>query len=342
MENVLITGVAGFCGRHLVNRLFAGESVSIIGFDRLAEAPAALNLDEYVSGDILDEKLLGKIVKQFNPRRIFHLAGISIGPPVDIYQTNVLGTLHLLEAVRTQRPEAQVLIVGSAAEYGYIEESDLPVRETYVCQPRGAHGLSKYASTLMGVDYARSFGIKVVVARPANIIGAGISASLLAGAILGRIRRVLATPEEHTIKVGDVDTLRDFIAVEDVVEAYVQMLQGEHWGEVFNICSGKPAKVSYVIEKLLSFSPRSLTYEIDPSLVQRRQTRVFYASNDKAKKAFGFKTSISLEESIRAAWDYEMGELRERGSHNVGPDSLAPESGGESGGPGKSLAGGTK
>lgn len=149
LKRVLITGVAGFCGRHLVQRLRAEGRMSILGYDRLDEPPTNLILDDYVKGNIFDQTLLTKIVKHFNPHWIFHLAGIYKGPVIDIYQTNVLGIIHLLEVVRAQRPAVRVLIVGSAAEYGHREESALPVTEAQPCRPKGAHGLSKYISTEM-------------------------------------------------------------------------------------------------------------------------------------------------------------------------------------------------
>jgi len=306
VKNILITGVGGFCGRHLAKHLRLEKDVALVGYDRLDEAPAGLSLDDYISGDVLDQQQLNRIVGKINPQEIFHLAGISTGPAVDIYRTNVLGTIHLLEAVRTLARQARVLLVGSAAEYGPLEQSDLPVNEAHPCNPIGAHGLSKYAATLAGIDYARNFAMKVVVARPSNIIGAGIASYLLVGAVLERIRGALATPDESTIKVGNVDTVRDFIAVEDVVAAYLQMIRGDHWGEIFNISSGQPSKISFVIETLLSLSPRPLTYEIDPSLVRPLETKIFYASHAKAKEAFGFKATISLEDSIRAAWAHEI------------------------------------
>ena len=108
MRTAFITGVAGFCGRHLVKRLRAEEDIAILGYDRLEEPPDGLILDEYIRGDILDCQQLSKLLRRVSPQWIFHLAGIYHGPAVDIYQTNVMGTIHLLEAVRTQKLTARV------------------------------------------------------------------------------------------------------------------------------------------------------------------------------------------------------------------------------------------
>ena len=162
------------------------------------------------------------LLRRVRPDLVFHLAGIQQGEAKDIYRTNVMGAVHLLEAVRQECHSSRVLLVGSAAEYGLVGKNELPVTESTPCKPQGPYGLSKYASTLAGLDWSRQFGMKVVIARPFNIIGAGISPNLFAGALLARAREALATQGDPMVKVGNMESQRDFIAVEDVVEAYMR------------------------------------------------------------------------------------------------------------------------
>jgi nucleoside-diphosphate-sugar epimerase len=143
----------------------------------------------------------------------------------------------------------------------------------------------------------------VTIARPFNIVGAGLPKSLLVGAVLERVRDVLAREGEPVVAIGNLDTKRDFIAVEDAVDAYVRMLQADYRGEIFNICSGELRSVRSVVEQLLSFSPRPIRFRIEPALLRPTDVPVMYGNSSKACRMLGFRPTISLDAALRAAWD---------------------------------------
>ncbi len=310
MPMALVTGATGFCGRHLVSLLAQRGSLRVIG-TATAKAPAnPLPFSDYIAADLSDLAQVEDLVRSAKPDLVFHLAGKRGPAAEEVYRANLEGTLNLLEALRTHAPNSRVLLVGSAAEYGHLREQDVPVCEDHPCRPVGAYAASKYAVTLAGLDYAHNRKLKVVVARPFNIVGAAIPESLLVGAILARTRHALqAGIEPLSIKVGDLETRRDFLAVQDVATAYVRMLEGEFWGEVFNLCSGQPQRVRDVLAQLLSCSPRPILLEIDPALLREREARISYGSFDKARGAFGFTPMTPLKDALRAAWDYAMGDF---------------------------------
>ena len=218
--------------------------------------------------------------------------------------------MSLLEAVRQECPLVRVLLVGSAAEYGFVGKEGFPVTESTPCRPLGPYGMSKYAATLAGINWFRQFGMKVVIARPSNIIGAGLSPNLFAGALLARAKEALATQGDPVVKVGNLESQRDFIAVEDVVEAYMLMLEGDYWGEVFNICSGRPLKISTLAEMLLAHSSRPIRLEVDLALVRGDEVNVVYGDGEKARRLLGFQPQISIEESTSRIWRDWMGVAR--------------------------------
>ena len=228
-----------------------------------------------------------------------------------------MGTVHLLEAVRQECHSTRVLLVGSAAEYGFVGKDELPVIENTPCRPHGPYGLSKYASTLTGLDWSRQFGIKVVIARPFNIIGAGISPNLFAGALMARAREALARPGDPVVKVGNLDSQRDFIAVEDAVEAYMLMLEGDYWGEVFNICSGRPLKVRSLAEMLLAHSSRPIRLEVDLALVRGDEVNVVYGNGKRPEDSSDFSLALVLKRAPAGSggkgWKWRADEIR--GSH---------------------------
>jgi GDP-4-dehydro-6-deoxy-D-mannose reductase len=248
------------------------------------------------------------MLRTIHPDSIFHLAGIIQGNPQRIYSVNVLGSIHLLENVRLFSPHACLLMVGSAAEYGNVPIDAMPITEMHVCKPCGPYGISKYAATLAALDYAQTYGLKVAVVRPFNIVGAGVPSTLVIGAILERIRKVLATGEQNPgIPVGNLDTQRDFIAIDDVMDSYVSIMQNKCWGEVFNICSGKPQSIRSVLAVLLSNSDKSIELKIDPALLRSADVICSHGSFKKAQKAFGFKPKMALETALKDAWDYAIG-----------------------------------
>jgi GDP-4-dehydro-6-deoxy-D-mannose reductase len=305
----LVTGAAGFSGRHLCQRLKCEARLDIVGLDCLAAPPPEMALSRYLAADVTEPEALRRIVRSVAPDFIFHLAGSAAGDPVSIYRLNTLGTVCLLEAVRAEVPGARVLLVGSAAEYGTPPASAMPLTEEQPCQPAGPYGVSKYAATRIALDYFNRFDLKIVIARPFNIVGPGIPPSLLVGAVLHRAVQALSGPEPAVVRIGNLDTERDFVAVEDVVEAYWRMLQASRWGEVFNLCSGSPRSIRSVVEEVLRHAHRPVRLEVDAALVRPSDVRSIYGSWEKARRAFGFVPATPLETALRSAWQYAAGAL---------------------------------
>ena len=305
-ETALITGVSGFCAGHLARRLRAQGGVRLLGTDISEHPPGGGLIDGYRRADVAVYDEMKEAVRWASPQWVFHLAGQTTGPPQTQYRTNLLGTINLLEAIREYATDARVLLVGSAAEYGPVEASQMPVSEEHPCRPTGANGLSKYAVTLAGLDYASRLGLKVIIARPFNIVGAGVPSSLIVGAVLARTKRALSGEGEPVIKVGRLDCQRDFVAVQDAVELYIRMVNGERWGEVFNVCSGRPTLIQDLVAEILCHSPRQVRVEFDSGLARPSDVDVSFGRWAKANQAFGYEPVTPLEEAIREAWMHEM------------------------------------
>jgi len=304
----LVTGVGGFCGPHLIARLRRERNIEIIGLDRVPSPSSQSGLDRYSQCDITQAAEVDSAIGAFKPDWLFHLAGIAgnWGPAAGIYEVNVVGTAHVLDAVRRIAPECRILLSGSFAEYGGLDASSLPATEETVCRPIGAYGISKYAATLAGVDYARRLGVKVVIVRPSNIVGSGAPASLVVGAMLARAKDALNS-SRPVLKVGDFESERDFIAVADAVDAYVRLIDAGVWGEIFNICSGKSYSIRRIAELLVANSARPIQLDFDRDLVPPSAIRCLYGSYEKAERAIGFRPSTSMEDALKAAWCAEMG-----------------------------------
>jgi len=326
----LVTGVGGFCGAHLVRRLRRESGVEIAGLGLGAQQPAQVCLDRYFQADVTNEAVLSAAVREFKPKLLFHLAGVSghCATPAHIYDVNIRGTVHVLEAVRAASPDCAIVIAGSASEYGAVDASALPVGEHTPCRPIGPYGISKYAATFIALDYARRYQMRVSVVRAFNIIGPGVPENLLVGALIARAKQALLSTNP-VVKIGDMDSKRDFVAVSDAVEAYVRIARSGIRGEIFNICSGRGYSTRYVATMLLANSPRPIALEFNPDLVPTSPVRIIYGSYKKASRAIGFRPSVSLKAALKDVWHSEMGPLG-RGTREVDRSS-------KSGDPAKSL-----
>lgn len=301
----LITGAGGFSARHLAGKLREAGKSRICGMDRWESVPL-VDLDSYAACDLRDGSSVARVIGELRPTRVFHLAGQAKGPPGDLYSTNVVGTVFLLEALRQYCPEAEMLLIGSAAEYGRVDPRHLPITEDHPCRPEGAYGISKHVMTTVGLDCFKRHGMKIVVARPFNILGPGISEDLLVGALLKRIRMSLQEGSGAPVRVGNVDTERDFVSVADTVDAYLRMMSGGFWGEVFNVCSGVAVSVRTILDTLSVVAGVPIRFEVDASLVRPDDVRVIYGSHDKATRSFGFVPDLALEPLLRKTWEHSL------------------------------------
>ncbi len=306
MTTALITGACGFVGRALARRLRAEPGVALWGAGRRPGPAGACSLDRYRALDVADPDAVARLVRESRPDQIFHLAGRSSGTPVEIARTNVRGTVALLDAVRVHAPGARVVVAGSAAEYGPVGAGELPIRETQPCRPAGPYAETKHAASVAAIACARHHGMKVAVARPFNLVGPGLPPAYVLGAILERARAALRPGGGTTVKVGNLDAVRDFLSVEDAVEGLVALSRAGPWGEAFNLCSGRPMRIREAVELLLSRSETPLRLEVDESLRRPSEPAVSYGSWEKAREAFGFHPRTALEDALAAAWSAAM------------------------------------
>lgn len=301
-RRILVTGAGGFSAGHLARRLRGAGDASLIGFDRAMPPSAAGDWDEVLHGDVLDPAALRDAVRRAAPAEVYHLAGLARGTDEDLHAVNVEGTLNVVAAVADHARNAAVLLVGSAAEYGRAALRELPLHEALPCEPADGYGRTKHEAVLRGLEEGASRGLRVTVARPFNIVGAGVPATLVVGAIVQRLRALEGTGGS-TLMMGNLDTARDFVAVEDVVDGYVSLMRAEGWGEIVNLCSGEPCTVRSLVETLIRAAGIDVTVEVDPALVRPSDIPVSYGSFARAGQLWGYHPTIPLAQSLRSAWE---------------------------------------
>jgi GDP-4-dehydro-6-deoxy-D-mannose reductase len=286
---VLVTGGAGFAGRHLV-ALLAGEGATVA-------APSREELD------LLDAGAVRAGVRAALPDAVFHLAALaSVGrsweaPAAPLLQ-NLEMTLNLLEAVRLEAPGATVLIAGSGEVYG--APRSLPVDESAPLRPRSPYAVSKAACDLLGGQYADARGLRVVRTRAFNHAGPGQSDEYVVSTLARQVAEAeLAGRERALLRTGNLESRRDFTDVRDVVRAYRDAARLE--AGVWNVCSGRSRSVAELIELLRAAARIEVDHELDPGRLRAHDVPEVRGSAERLRAATGWQPEIPLEQTVRDA-----------------------------------------
>ena len=315
MHRTLITGANGFVGRQLCRTLqHTGQHVIAVSSHADQPVPFA---SETVSCDIREAESVAQIIRDTSPTRIVHLAAITHIPksfeaPQLTWQTNVMGSINVLEAMRKFAPECFILFVSSADVYGAAFKQNIPLDEDVPCLPQNPYAASKLAAETAFNEYFRR-GTRGVVARPFNHIGAHQSPDFVTASFARQIALIEAGKQEPVLKVGDLQASRDFLDVADVCRAYELLLAradsaGEHQ-RCFNISSGQTHQIAQVLEMMLQMSSATIRIEQDPA--RMRPSDIPYAAGDsqRLRQALGWKPSIGLPETLEQLLDYWRAEV---------------------------------
>jgi GDP-4-dehydro-6-deoxy-D-mannose reductase len=265
LRAALVTGASGFIGRHLCAALTA-RGVAVTPFGRIKGDPASWSLDRLV-----------ETLKRSQPDILFHLAGATTGDLSTLRSANVELTRRLLAAVAALDNRLRVVVAGSAAEYGPVQTADGELLETAACAPMSDYGVSKLEQTTLALTWGQSNG-EVVVARIANPVGAGMPETLAVGSFYAQVR---ALPQVGgVLKVGDLASARDFIAVGDTAAQLIALAQiPAAAGHIVNVCSGRPTPVGAFVEALRAISGKDFAVEVDSARVRPGSPAVLYSSS---------------------------------------------------------------
>lgn len=262
---VLVTGAAGFVGRYAIRELQAAGH-SPVGFDR---TPAADLPCPLVTGDIRDAPLLRDTVRRIQPDAGLHLAAIAFPPgaaedPLLMAAVNVLGTVAICDAFRREAPRARLLVVSSARVYG-SPSSPIPLDEEAPLAPDSYYAATKAAADLLARRYARDFGCPFLVARPHNHTGPGQPEAYAIPSFIRQILALRAQGGRGSLRVGNMESRRDFLDVRDVVRAYRLLLERGTPGCAYNIASGHALTIGELIERIAHLAGVVPHLETDPS-----------------------------------------------------------------------------
>lgn len=309
MSRLLLTGANGFVGKILIPRLQRnGFHVTAVSGN---SASPQCTADVQVVCDINDAQSLAAVVAEAAPTHVVHLAAISHVPtsfeqPLQTWQTNVMGSLNLLEAVRTCAANAFMLFSSSSEVYGGSFKAGQPVAEDTPCLPLNPYAASKVAAESAFREYFRQ-GLEGVIARPFNHIGAQQSPDFVTASFARQIALIEAGRQAPVLKVGNLDARRDFLDVQDVCSAYLAILglAGEdNHPRCVNIASGQSRRIREVLDALLAHSTVRIDVALDPERLRPSDIAIAAGSSEALRKATGWQPAVPFEHTLSELLDY--------------------------------------
>jgi GDP-4-dehydro-6-deoxy-D-mannose reductase len=317
---ILITGIAGFAARHFLsylNEQEPGSEVAGIYNETYPEFDGEKfsNLKIYLHKiNLLDKGKTAEVIESFNPQYILHLAGKSSVAnswkfPAESITDNTNFFLNIVETVKNLHLKCRILSVGSTEEYGNANEG-LPLKETDCPEPASPYGVARVLQQKLVKIYADSFGIDIVHTRSFNHIGPYQKPEYVIASFAKQIVQQ-AKEGKHPIQLitGDVEVMRDFSDVRDVVRAYFLLLTNGEKGETYNVCSGKSYVLKDIISILSTIIGEHVLHSVDEKNFRPSENKIIVGSYEKLKNTTGWVPEYNIENSLRDIIKYWEGEL---------------------------------
>ena len=309
---VLITGVTGFSGGYLARFLSSLPRVEVHGISRHRPSPKLQatffkKIHSYPC-DILEASQVSRLIKRLKPQRIFHLAAQSSVPlswqdPAKTLSVNILGQLNLFEAVRKHSPRSRIHISGSSEEYGLVLKSEVPVLESQPKRPLTPYGVSKATQDLLAYQYHASYGLDIVRTRAFSYTGPGQPEGFVTSNFAKQVAAIEAGLQKPKMLVGNLESIRDFTDVRDMVRAYWLALEHGKAGEVYNVASGRGIRIRTVLNMFLKNSSVKIRIQYDPGRGRPSDVPILMGNSSKFRKLTGWKNEIPFERTVQDLLD---------------------------------------
>jgi GDP-4-dehydro-6-deoxy-D-mannose reductase len=258
----------------------------------------------FVECDLRDAGAVLRVLRDVRPDRIFHLAAQSYVPtswlaPAETLSGNVLGQLHLFEALRELDLPARVHVAGSSEEYGLVLPSEIPIREENPLRPLSPYAVSKVAQDMLAYQYWQSYRLHAVRTRGFNHTGPRRGEVFVTSNFARQIAQIEKGLREPVVSVGNLDSVRDFTDVRDMVRAYWLALERGAPGEVYNICSSRGYTARQVLDILLGLAQVKVTVQEDPARMRPSDVTLLVGDCSKFRSATGWQPTIPFEVTLK-------------------------------------------
>lgn len=266
-------------------------------FDRLGVDFKKLNLLEYPQ--------IERAIMDFSPDRILHLASFSSVAkswvaPIESFTNNTNIFLNLLEVVRRSGLTCRILSIGSSEEYGSVSEEDIPLVESQRLNPLSPYAVARVSQEMMSKVYVDSFKLDIVLTRSFNHIGPRQRDVFVIPSFVKQVCEAKTRGERSVVlHTGDVDVVRDFLDVRDVVKAYYALFESGKSGTLYNVCSGNGISLRNLIALLGGLLDMDIDVEVDKDKIRPNDNRKIIGSNERIFSDTGWRPIMRLDESLK-------------------------------------------
>lgn len=312
----LITGAAGFVGRHLVAEIERETNWRTLGLARRATELGSRT--RVLACDLTDGPLVERVIERHRPDYVFHLAAQSYVPksvatPNATISNNVNGQLNLLESLRRIGNNPIVVVIGSAEEYGLAPPEAMPLSEDQPFRPASPYGVSKIAQDMLGLQYFLAHQMRVIRMRPFNHFGPGQSDRFVLSSFSRQVAEIEAGLVEPTVLTGNLQVRRDFLDVRDVVRAYRVAVERARPGEVYNLSSGRGYLLSDLLAQLIGLASTPVEVRTDPARLRPADVPTLVGDSSKFRRETGWEPRFSIEQTLADTLDDWRARIRHEG-----------------------------
>lgn len=331
-KRALITGITGMVGSHLAEFLLERTDWELHGLcrwrsplDNLSNIAGRINSRDRIQllyGDLRDTLSIQVAVEKARPDYVFHLAAqsfprTSFDAPLDTMDTNIQGTVRVLDALRQTCPKAVIHVCASSEVFGRVPKEKLPIDEECTFHPASPYAISKVGTDLVGRFYAEAYGMTVMTTRMFTHTGprrGDVFAESTFAKQIAMIENDLIPP---VVKVGNLQSLRTVADVRDAVRAYYLLVTVDPVaGAYYNIGGSHSCTVGDILDRLLSFSPRKshIRVEVDPDRLRPIDADLQIPNTSKFEAHTGWKPEIPYEQTLRDLLEYWRARIRTEGN----------------------------
>ncbi len=308
MKKALIIGASGFVGGYLARHLLDECNMEVY----VTKLPYQHIEDEGVKKydlDILEKEEIVSLLFEIRPDYIFHLAAQSSvgtawknpGLTIDI---NIKGSVNVMDAVRELYYKPRVLLIGSGEEYGHIKADEIPIGEDTMLRPGNIYAATKVCQNMIGSIYAQAYDLEVMMVRAFNHIGPTQAPIFVVSDFCKQVAEIEKGMRDPVMYVGNLDSMRDFTDVRDVVRAYTLLMETGKPGETYNVGSGHAVTIREILDIIISLSDKVIKVEIDPNKIRPVDVPIIEADISKIKELTGWEPIIPLHQTVKETLNY--------------------------------------
>ena len=307
---ILITGYRGFVGTYLVEACRQRyPQATLFGLTEHSTDPTGPNDVQAIRADITNQEAMRQAIAQTRPDLVFHLAAqssvaLSWKVPPETLRVNAFGTVYLLESLRAEQPAPKIVLVGSGEQYGMVRPEENPISEECPFRPANPYAVSKVTQDLYGYQYFMAYGLPIIRARPFNHFGPHQTPTTVIARFAQQIALIEAGRLPPALAVGNLQARRDFLAVEDVVSAYLALAEHGHPGEAYNIGSGEARAIHTILDFLLSLASVPIEIHTAPALLRPMDVPLLEADTSRLRTHTPWKPDVPFELALQRTLNY--------------------------------------